>query len=516
MSAEVFDYPPSVELLKWLTPGSLKQNLAKALRLWVILRSLYGDEPDEVRLQLGEQFTYEQWREQFFTQTKRVSHTDKIHHQRDEIPILHDPECRCTKTLQEWLFKSNLSIEKNKWCQSFQQLYPITLDELENLLSSATITQKLKKTSKKSLPEGRLFAVTGKNLEYDFETLVKLGWLQLQTNEKGELQRNRFCKVSQFPTLAVSASRELLIESELYTHLELASFHENFSQKINGIQRFFIHVEYIVHEKLSEQVQKIQSQLKSIWEKDLVSVIKLTYRSARRFQDIDNYIVYPVCIYYYQRAPYLFAYGQTPLNQNEDKWSQIDWYDYRMDRIEDLKELKWIDINELTSQTKLNSKKIQELENSNWVDIDAPQHFIQKCQGKYPPSPQEVKNKMAEAWGFDFYNPQELLLLRFERYFHSNYIAGTERTELFKEISHTQAKRLIVSAKLTPDNKQSLLSILQSRSESDIYCTVSYRVNDNNVVMRLRAWGPKVEVLLPWDLRSRIAKDLQDTWKLYK
>jgi hypothetical protein len=54
------DHPPSVELLKSLTPGSLKQNLAKALRLWVILRTIYGDEAD-IRLQHDE-FTYNQLR----------------------------------------------------------------------------------------------------------------------------------------------------------------------------------------------------------------------------------------------------------------------------------------------------------------------------------------------------------------------------------------------------------------------------------------------------------------------
>jgi hypothetical protein len=109
MKSEIFDYPPTVELLKWLTPGSLRQNLAKALRLWVILRSIYGDEADEVKLQLGEEFTYLQWRNQFLTEAKK-------HHQRNEIPTLHDGECRCAKTLKEWLFTSTLSIEQDKWC----------------------------------------------------------------------------------------------------------------------------------------------------------------------------------------------------------------------------------------------------------------------------------------------------------------------------------------------------------------------------------------------------------------
>ena len=65
MKREVFNYPPSVEVLKILTAGSLKQNLAKAVRLWVILRSIYGDDGDEVKLELGEEFTFLQWRDLF-------------------------------------------------------------------------------------------------------------------------------------------------------------------------------------------------------------------------------------------------------------------------------------------------------------------------------------------------------------------------------------------------------------------------------------------------------------------
>ncbi|MCY7272937.1 MAG: hypothetical protein LH702_04105 [Phormidesmis sp. CAN_BIN44] len=45
---------------------------------------------------------------------------------------------------------------------------------------------------------------------------------------------------------------------------------------------------------------------------------------------------------------------------------------------------------------------------------------------------------------------------------------------------------------------------------------VYYRLNDRNVLMRLRAWGANVEVLLPWSLRVQMAEDVQDTWKLYQ
>jgi hypothetical protein len=94
---EVFNYPPTVEVLKLLTPGSLKQNLAKAVRLWVILRSIYGDDADEIKLDLEEEFTFLQWRDLFFIDAVKQ-------HTRDKIPSFHHQECRCAKKLAQWLF----------------------------------------------------------------------------------------------------------------------------------------------------------------------------------------------------------------------------------------------------------------------------------------------------------------------------------------------------------------------------------------------------------------------------
>ncbi|MDF5731816.1 MAG: TIGR03985 family CRISPR-associated protein, partial [Rhizonema sp. PD38] len=64
--------------------------------------------------------------------------------------------------------------------------------------------------------------------------------------------------------------------------------------------------------------------------------------------------------------------------------------------------------------------------------------------------------------------------------------------------------------------QKSMLSIVQAREEKDIYCKVDYRVKDNNIVMRLRAWGPNVEVILPLHFRQDMKKDMEATYKLYK
>jgi hypothetical protein len=62
-----FDYLPTIDLLDHLVPGVLAQkgNLLKAVRLWVILRSLYGDLTVMLPNEDGEWFSNAQWRDTF-------------------------------------------------------------------------------------------------------------------------------------------------------------------------------------------------------------------------------------------------------------------------------------------------------------------------------------------------------------------------------------------------------------------------------------------------------------------
>lgn len=103
-----------------------------------------------------------------------------------------------------------------------------------------------------------------------------------------------------------------------------------------------------------------------------------------------------------------------------------------------------------------------------------------------------------------------------DNYFHDSYIDRTERTSLFKTISFDDAERLLknVSAN-TPEQNESLLKILRSRPQKDVYCRVEYHVGDRTAIMRLRAWGQQVEVLSPWDLRQQMRSDISELWKMY-
>jgi CRISPR-associated protein (TIGR03985 family) len=107
------------------------------------------------------------------------------------------------------------------------------------------------------------------------------------------------------------------------------------------------------------------------------------------------------------------------------------------------------------------------------------------------------------------------MLLRFHRNFHDSYIKDTFRHETFTPIkSSMQIIELIQKSADNSSEAKHLIEIVQ-RLPQDAYYTAKYRQNDNNVIMRLRAWGPNVEVLLPTELRSRMAKDIQETSKLY-
>ena len=110
------------------------------------------------------------------------------------------------------------------------------------------------------------------------------------------------------------------------------------------------------------------------------------------------------------------------------------------------------------------------------------------------------------------------MLLRFNRDFGDRYIQNTDRHRTFKQIDFKQAKSSIQQQSKTDadlTNSQKLTKILE-RNSQDIFYLLDYRVGDNNVIMRLRAWCPNVEVIYPWSLRQRMRENMELTWRLYE
>ncbi|MEH2283534.1 MAG: TIGR03985 family CRISPR-associated protein [Nostoc sp.] len=455
VSELVFQDIPDVELLQYLGRGYLKQNLLRAIRLWVWLRSLYGDNQDCVVL--DDSFSYADWRNTFFSPT---------HPKGEEIPAIHDSRCPCAKTVAEWLFSEKAAIVASHWRKLILTHTGMDESELNTLL------------------QRRLFGVTRRSLQGDLETLAKLGWLVYKYQ--------KYYRVWEFPLHPITIKDEVSAAKvgayELsFMHEDLVGFAENHSQKINGVQRFFLKLDYVIPRSTLDKVDDWQEQLKQLWAKTSVPPIKLIYSSAKLEGNV-NCIVYPVCIYYVQRAVYLCAYGESPQKDT-------NWYNFRLDHIRSLVALEW-------------------------TDPKLPLNLQQQYQQKSLPNPDDIALEMSKAWGFDFYLPSQLMLLRFDREFCDRYVKNTERHDTFEEISYQQVQRLIQREIKQPQQQQTLLKVLANRSPKDAYYRVfiryqDHKQRDNNVVMRLRAWLPKVEVLTPWDLRQSFATDIATQFQLY-
>lgn len=491
----IFNYPPTLDLLESLTTGSLKQNLPKTLRLWVMLRSIYGDDNDPVKLPLDDQFTYLEWRDLFFLDSKK-------HHQKEFISSLHDSQCPCAKTLKQWLleFKSEVfNFHFDEWYKSFQEKYFFTDDQMETVLNLGIIPntkhsenkqkkEKLQdqlqdKTWSKRFPlaDGRLFAVTSRSLKNDLKTLVEKGWLTEEINYCG---RRIFHKVENFPFTMKNDVDINKLELGDILHPDLATTFKKFGLPINGVNRFYMHVEFIPPNDTVDKTEILEEELKRIWGQEVIPPIKLTYDSASLWKNTHT-IVYPVCIYYYQRALYLCAYGELPKKRNT-----IGWNNYRLDRIQYIQQL-------------------------NWQDQSIPQQLFKQYQQGNLPDVEYVQNEIAEAWGLDFYQESAMMLLRYNEEFHDKYIEKTYRHCTFEKIPSIQeVEGFIKQQKLSRHEESYLLKIIKDHPE-DAYYKARFRVYDNNVIMRLRAWNPNLEVLLPLDLRRRMIDEILQGWKMY-
>jgi CRISPR-associated protein (TIGR03985 family) len=456
--------PPSVPLLQWLARGSLKQNLLQAIRLWVWLHLLYGNA--SVRLDLPEPFSYADWRSLFFTENHPVT---------DNSPTLHDAACPCAKITADWLFdpELNLTVIQGHWGYDQVCLFEQALQSHD--AAPGDLVEVLQKT--------RLFAVTGRTLRNDLKILVDINWLQ----SVGQ----KYKRVSQFPDRplslpdSVQSALSVGMVSDLLTQPDLAAIAHNLSHPLNDHQRFFIHVEYVVAVQQLDVVDEWQAQLRDLWQQTPIPPIQLGYASAKR-QGTWQGIVFPVCIYYYQRGPYLCAFGQTP-DALDDR---PNWRNYRLDRVTDLTSLAW-------------------------EDARVPKSLGKLYQTKQLPTPDYIQLQMEEAWGFDYYQPMQRLLVRFDRTWDARYIRNSLRHSTFQPIPYDQAGKLI--RQTLPGNAQrSLLKIWRSRADQDAYYQANIRQHDPNVWQRLRAWRPHIEVLLPWDLRQQFAQEVHQEWALYQ
>ncbi|MBD2302771.1 TIGR03985 family CRISPR-associated protein [Nostoc sp. FACHB-190] len=461
---------PHPHLLQQLANGSIEQNhnLSRAIRLWALLRWLYSD---KAYATLADNFTYNDWRQAFFTKThKDEKLADILNHQ--------DPDCACIKTSKQWFLEWGVSIEE--WQNLLQKYINISISDIDKLLNEP------------------LFAQVRKSLQSDLDLLVARKCLQLLNNTSG--RSKHYCRAGQLPNFITSESvdSKLTLEKQAYLAGALGMFSfldpaypllaEEFSEEVDEDNyRVFLYVDYVVPESsdVQDAVDEIQSELQEIWNTENIQPLLLTYHSAHQNQ-IKECVVYPVCIYFMERAKYLCTYGNTPKGD-------INWYKYRLDRII--------------------SKRLEFLD---WEDIRVPQLLREKYQDNNLPTPKIVNAQLKEAWGCDFYKDKASMVLRFEQDFHQRYIDRISVHDTFTRISYEETLKLTQQYTLNLEHRKAILDIIRSRPSTDAYYQVDYRMEDYYVVRWLRALGSKVEVILPWEMRTEMALEILNTWNLYK
>lgn len=456
---------PSAPLLQRLTQGAFRQHGLRSLRLWAWLRGLYGtpswvadaEEDSDERAMEPTTFTYADWRDRFFT----VSHPKG-----EAVPALHDPHCRCSVLTCDWLTPVVSSLPE--WCDRLSEELNIEPDLLRSWLGQ------------------RLFGVTRRSLASDLHRLVDLSLL--------ERQGRAFRLLPQLPDWVWQASEGFQGSSEkvvvveraadhdrLFANLDLGAIAGRYAEPVAGQQRFFLDVDYIVRDRHIDLVEDWQERLYQLWRSADIPPVRLVYNSSRT-RAVSTCIVYPVCCYYVRRSIYLCGFGQTPTGEGQ-------WYNFRLDRIGNLQAL-------------------------SWEDGEIPFFVYDAYRQKSLPTPTEIRRELGLAWGFDFYLEPRLMVLRFDPAFEAGYVAGTFRHETFQRISYDEVWGYVQQCG-DADGRSALESTLDRRSPDDPYYRAVYRHLDTNVRMRLRAWRPFGEVILPWSLRQEMAQEVREEFGWY-
>ncbi len=466
-----FNHSPNISVLQALVGDSLANNvdnMSKAVKLWYILRKL-----SEYK---SETFTYEECYESIYN----FIPNNREKYPEDQKNYRKDRNCISTNNIKEILFAGEIDPEEkwDKWCKSF----------VDHSTKQSGKSLKYLQDYLEKLKSAKPFHVLGKNIyQHDLcKSLVERNFLIFNGDNKA------FSLPSEFPSLAITEQssnpdKDIFDRPDTpYLMDDFSSFARTFSEPLKGIQRFHIHGDYQTLDTLQAQrIAEYQIQLREIWQNGSGIPCKVTYKSSSQAK-VYSVVVYPVCIYYYQRSFYLCAF-----QGKED--DQKSWYNYRLDRIQELKCLDWQEDRSIICPTLVHlCQQVNDIELVN-----------------------EVQDGIEEAYGFDFYQDAQSMLLRFDKNFHDRYIKNTWRHDSFERVERDEIDDLLDELDLDKDERNSIEKRIKTHHE-DVYYTMNYRVNDNSVIMRLRAWCPNVEVLYPLKLRERMRDDMQQTWELYR
>ncbi len=478
----MFTHPPSPGILQWLSGGQFASRLVRSLRLWWLLNRLYGAECHWAT-ELEQPFRYGALRDRLFAPSHPQSEALSV---ATIVAACRGTECVCQRSLRSLLTDglTDASCPQSipEWITETAQRTGLAPTAIEACLNQAP------------------FAVTHRSLRQDLALLIHQGWL-------GQVPRRGYIclPASQWPTPPAEATPTLdglgvspAQTGQLLHLLESIAFVQpNLDVVINTLweqlgpwptsptqrsqspsRRIFLHLDYILSPEAQEQVDDLQQQIESLWQTPDGGVIQFETWVAKE-QRLARVTVYPVCLHYARRAKYLSAYGTDP-------FGQVAWHNYRLDRIR--------------------SKRLRVLP---WGDPEVPASLKQQRKTGTLPNPEWIEQQLEEAWGFNFYLPKALLILRFPVLFAKDYVDDTVRHSTFRKISHDQLFPLIEQQIAHRQERQAVLRVLQQRSPHDIYYAGWVRLGDINVIMRLRDWRPQGEVIAPWPLRQQMKEEAQ-------
>ncbi len=337
--------------------------------------------------------------------------------------------------------------------------------------------------SSKNILCSQPFARPHRSVRADLDYLVSQQWLAKSGSTYRRLQT-----YPRFPATGLSPTAALdlwdILDSLQLLKPGAATLLDDLEASLGNLastRRTRIHIDYIVSPRHQDQVDDFHYQLTEHWQQ-APSLIKLHYSSFRH-QKTHVFITYPVCLQYARRAQYLSAYGQTPFNEG------IGWYNFRLDRVLGLESLAW-------------------------SNASIPAELQHAYQQHHLPTPADIDDAHEAAWGFDFYLPITQLILRFPRAYAERYVHGSFRHATFRPIA-TQAITVPLEATSEPDCCYFQAQIRAATPAA----TASYqeRVNciDTNLLLRLRDWRPKGEVIAPLWLRQLMIEEAQQELQRY-